>query len=363
MKVLHVETGMHLYGGALQVFFLLRELSRNEADRHVLVCSKGSAIAEECRALDIEVVEVPMGGDLDLAFLFRLRGLIRTRKPDLVHLHSRRGAEILGALAARTTGVPVVLSRRVDNPEPAWLAARKYRLYDRVVTISDGIRQVLISEGVPASRIECVPSAVDTEQYKPGCLNRSWFEQEFNLEPAARTVGMIAQFIPRKGHKILLEAVPRILENAPNVHFLLFGKGPEEETIRAEADHLGLNDAVRFCGFRDDLHRVLPCLDAVAHPAYMEGLGVSLLQAAACGIPIVACRAGGMPEVVGDGENGRLIEPGDAEGLASALVEILADPRLAQEMGINGRDRVQGRFSIAAMAAGNRLVYSRLLEE
>ena len=363
MKVLHVETGMHLYGGALQVYFLLRELSRREEDQHILVCSRGSAIAEECRQLNVQVVELPMGGDLDLPFLLRLRAVIRRERPDLVHLHSRRGAEIMGALAARSAGVPVVLSRRVDNPEPAWLASRKYRLYDRVITISDGIRQVLISEGVPASRIECVPSAVDTEQYKPGCLDRAWFEQEFDLEPGSRTVGMIAQFIPRKGHKVLLEAVPMILEAVPDTHFLLFGKGPEEETIQAEVDRLGLNDAVRFCGFRDDLHRVLPCLDAVAHPAYMEGLGVSLLQAAACGIPIVACRAGGMPEVVGDGENGLLIEPGDADGLASALAGILGDAHRARDMGNKGRERVQGRFSIAAMAAGNREIHKRLVEQ
>lgn len=363
MKVLHVETGMHLYGGALQVFFLLRELSRRDGDRHVLACSAGSAIAQACRDLDVDVVELPMAGDHDLPFLFRLRGLIRREKPDLVHLHSRRGAEILGALAAKSTGVPVVLSRRVDNPEPAWLASRKYRLYDRVVTISDGIRRVLIDEGVPASRIDCVPSAVDTERYKPGCLDRPWLERTFDLEPGARTVGMIAQFIPRKGHRILLEAVPKILEQVSGVRFLLFGKGPEEETIRSEVRRLGLDGAIRFAGFRDDLHRVLPCLDAVAHPAYMEGLGVSLLQAAACGVPIVACRVGGIPEVVADGENGRLIEAGDSDRLAAALSEILTDARLAQAMGLNGRGRVQGHFSIAAMAAGNREVYNRVLGE
>ena len=110
------------------------------------------------------------------------------------------------------------------------------------------------------------------------------------------TLAMIAQFIPRKGHRVLIEALPAIVARHPNVRVLLFGRGAEQAAIRrAVAARPELASRVAFAGFRDDLHRVLPCIDVVVHPASMEGLGVALLQAAACGVPIVAGRAGGIP--------------------------------------------------------------------
>ncbi|MBN4841714.1 glycosyltransferase, partial [Citrobacter braakii] len=114
----------------------------------VLACPPGSAIAGAATA-HARVHELPMGGDLDLGLVGRLRRLIRAERPDLVHLHSRRGSDVLGALAARLEGVPVVLSRRVDNPESRAWVVLKYRLHDRIVTISEGIRTVLRAEGVP----------------------------------------------------------------------------------------------------------------------------------------------------------------------------------------------------------------------
>jgi glycosyltransferase involved in cell wall biosynthesis len=112
-------------------------------------------------------------------------------------------------------------------------------------------------------------------------------------------------------------------------------------------------------GFRDDLTRLLPCLDLLVHPAEREGLGVSLLQAAACGVPIVASAAGGMPEVVQD--NGYLVLPGDVPALAAAITRVLDDPQQAARMGVLGRALVERRFSVAAMVAGNLAVYRKLL--
>jgi glycosyltransferase involved in cell wall biosynthesis len=107
--------------------------------------------------------------------------------------------------------------------------------------------------------------------------------------------------------------------------------------------------------------RIIPALDLLVHPAFMEGLGVVLLQAAACGLPIVAGRAGGIPEIVRHGENGLLVEPGDVAGLAAALNALLADAGLRQRYGSAGRAIVERDFSIAAMVAGNRQVYASLL--
>jgi glycosyltransferase involved in cell wall biosynthesis len=358
MKVIHVETGMHLYGGALQVFFLLRGLQAYPGE-HILVCPPGSAVGEAVRGF-ARVVEIPCRGDHDLAFLWRLRRLLRRERPDLVHLHSRRGADTLGGIAAKLAGVPAILSRRVDNPEPRWLVAVKYRLYRKVITISEGIRQVLLSEGVPAERVVCVHSAVDTDRYRPGG-DKNWFRREFGLAAEEQAVGMIAQFIERKGHRVLFNAIPAILAARPQTRFLLFGQGPLQPDIAHAIEKHGLSSRVHVIGFRNDLERIMPCLDLVVHPASMEGLGIALLQAAACGVPMVACRAGGIPEIVRHQHNGLLIPVGDSVALGEAATRVLGESGLAAGFGQAGVQLVQKRFSIAAMVAGNHQVYRESL--
>jgi glycosyltransferase involved in cell wall biosynthesis len=359
MNVLHIESGRNLYGGALQVLFLLRGLAATNG-RHALVCPEHSAIAAAATDLGVPVHPIPMGGDLDAAQALRIRRLILAEQPDLVHIHSRRGADLWGLLAARTVRVPVILTRRVDNPEPRWLARLRYGACDRVVTISEGIRAVLASEGVPDHKLCCVHSAVDAEHYRPGS-DQAWFERSFDLPPDARPIGMIAQFIERKGHRTLLAAVPRILDAHPDVRFLLFGQGPLRGEIEQRIAQAGLDDQVRLAGFRDDLHRVIPNLELVVHPARMEGLGVSLLQAAACSVPIVAARVGGIPEVVRDGKNGLLVPPADAAALATAVNQLLSAPDRARALGDRGREIVLSEFSIPAMVAGNLAVYGQVL--
>ncbi len=357
--VVHVEAGKHLYGGALQVFYLLRGL-RGEAMRNVLVCPEGSAIATAAADVVERVVELPMKGDLDIGFIPRLRRVLRSEGADLVHLHSRRGADVLGGIAARLERTPCVVSRRVDNPESPLVARLKYRLFDRVVTISEGIREVLLDEGVAPERVVCVHSAVDVEKFDRPC-ERDWFLREFDLPESARVIATIAQLIPRKGHRHLFEALPQVLERHRDLHVLLFGKGPLEEEIVGRLADPAFGGRVRLAGFRGDLERILPCLYGVVHPADMEGLGVSLLQAAAAGVPLIGTRAGGIPEIVRHGENGLLIEPGDVAALRRALLDLLEDKARARRWGEAGKAIVRREFSIEAMVAGNLAVYREVL--
>lgn len=359
MRTLHVESGMHLYGGALQVVFLLQGL-KARGDEAVLICPRGSAIADAARAHAARVHEVEMKGDLDLGLVGRLRRLIRVERPDIVHLHSRRGSDLWGGLAARRESVPAVLSRRVDNPEPRWWVSRKYRLYARVIAISHGIRQVLLTEGLAPEQVVCVHSAVDTKRYRPGRAGRGWLRTEFGLADDEPTLAMAAQFIPRKGHHTLLAALPAVLAVHRRARVLLFGQGPEVEAVRRLAQQAGVAERVVFAGFRRDLERILPSIDVMVHPAEMEGLGVALLQAAACGVPIVAGRAGGIPEIVRPGINGELIEPGDAAALSRHLVRLLGDPAMCARYGEAGRQLAVNEFSVDAMVEGNRAVYASL---
>jgi glycosyltransferase involved in cell wall biosynthesis len=359
MKVLHVESGMHLYGGALQVVFLMRGLKALGVE-NVLACPTGSAMAQ-AGAEHAELHAMPMKGDTDVGLVGRLRRLVRETRPDVIHLHSRRGADLWGALAGRLEGIPVVLSRRVDNPESPLVVKLKYRLYDRVITISDGIRQVLRAEGVPEAKLRLVHSSVDTEQYRPDRSQRAWLEQAFNLPADALVIGMVAQFIPRKGHQTLLQALPSVLQAHPRSRVILFGQGPQFESVQQAIQASAiLTQHVQLAGFRNDLHRILPNLDLLAHPAFMEGLGVSLLQAAACGVPIIAARTGGIPEVVQHGVNGLLITPGDVAGLADSLDQLLSSANTRARMGLAGRTHIESTFSVDAMIQGNRLCYDEV---
>ncbi|MFZ0612841.1 MAG: glycosyltransferase [Desulfobacterales bacterium] len=358
--VLHIETGRHLYGGALQVLYLLKGLAQ-EGYRNSLFCAAGSAIAPAARPF-ATVHAAGVRGDLDAGVIVRLRRIISEEKPDLVHVHSRRGADVWGALAARSRRVPAVVTRRVDNPEFALIARVKYGWYARIIAISEGIRRVLVSEGVPALKIVCVPSGVDHARFSRPC-DQHWFRREFGLLPAQRTIAMIAQFIPRKGHRFLIGAARQILAECPAVRFLFFGRGPLEGDIRRRCAQAGIAEKVVFGGFRDDLERILPCLDLVVHPAEMEGLGVSLLQAAAAGVPIVAAPVGGIPEIVRDHVNGYLVAASDTGALTDRAMKILADSELAKRLGAAGRMMVCSRFSTGAMVAGNISVYRDVLSK
>lgn len=356
MNILHLETGMNLYGGPRQVAWLLEGLHARGIV-NTLTCPLGAAIAEAGAPFARHVVELRPG----LAGLRDFSRALAEQRPDLVHVHSRRlGADWWAAWAARRAGIPCVISRRVDNPEPAWLARRKYALYDRVIAISEGIRTVLLNEGVPAARVLTVRSAVDPAPYLHACEGAT-FRETFGLPDDAVVLGVIAQLIPRKGHRHLFAALPSILARHPEVQVLVFGKGALREALETESRRLGLETHVRFTGFRDDLARWLPCLEIVVHPADMEGLGVSLLQAAAAAVPVIATRAGGIPEAVRDGETGLLVEPGDVDGLRAAILRLLDDAALRTTMGARGRALVQREFSVDVMVQGNLALYQQVL--
>ncbi len=357
--VAHIEFGAHLYGGAQQVLYLLNALSNAEV-RSVLICPEHSAVGGAARAAGIEVEAIPYRGDLDWGAIKRIREILVRHDVDLVHVHSRRGADVWGGLAARRLDLPCVLSRRVDNHERSWAVAAKYRLYDHVIAISEGIRGVLIADGLAPEKVSCVRSAVDWERFQEPA-DKAGLASRFDLSKEAPIVGIAAQLIPRKGHDILLESLSDLVERWPALQVLVMGKGPSESVIREQVRIRGLSQHVQLVGFVEDLERVLPSLDFLVHPARTEGLGVVLLQAASAGIAVVACDAGGMPEAVVDQETGLLVPAADAGALTAAMESLLSDPGRARSYGAKGRERMLASFSISAMAQGNLDVYRKVI--
>lgn len=363
LKTLHIELGRHLYGGAHQVLHLMLGLV-GRGHEAVLICPKGSESESEALKLGLTVYPIPAAGDLDVTLIFRLYKCIRKLNPDVLHLHSRRGADILGGLAGKLAKVPaVILSRRVDDPVKLGVVGKlKFNsLPHRVIAISEGISRVLQGVGIDKERISVVHDGILLSDFDDIRRDRAWFETQFGVYEDAPVIGTIAQLIERKGHRYLLSAIPGVLEKHPDARFIFLGEGPLRSELENIVGELNLGSVVQFAGFRDDILKILPNLDILVHPATREGLGVSLLQAAATGLPIIGCEAGGVPEVVKNEVTGLITPPFDSEALTKAIVRLLSDVQLRSALGEQAKAFVQAEFGIDQMVEGNLRVYEEVL--
>ena len=355
---MHLESGHHLYGGARQVRYLIEGLAAHGIE-NLLVCPQGSAVAAApCAA---RVVPLPMGGDLDVRLCSRLKGVMATHRPSLLHVHSRRGADTAGGWSARRAGVPAVLTRRVDAREPACWARLKYRPYRAVVAISSAVEAQLVHRvGLDASRVFTVASAVDAQRYRPAPVHDR-LAATLGLPARSLLIGVVAQLIPRKGHGLLFECLPALFARHPTAYVLCFGRGPLKDTLMRRLAQLRLEPRVRLLGFREDLPDLLPGLDLLVHPARREGLGVAVLEAMSAGVAVVSSTAGGLTDLIESGVHGLTFAPGDRDGLLGAMARLLSDAELRARLGASGRARVRAEFSVERMSARYLDIYHRAL--
>ncbi len=360
MKILHVETGRHFLGGPQQVIYLINAL-RERGHDNILVCPPDSGIDTAAREHGIWTQNLFCAGDLDLPFAYRLSQYISDKQPDLVHCHSRRGADILGGLAAGFANVPAIVSRRVDNTELRLVAGLRYRPFRKIIAISEAIADVLRDRGIESGRIEVIRSAVDAEAFAESLDCRPYW-RELGIEEGVFTIAAAGQLIPRKGHQYLLEAAAELKLTHPSFRLVIFGEGYLNNQLRTQASTLGLGDVVQFAGYRDDLDDFIGCFDLFVHPSSAEGLGVAALKAAAAGVAVVGCEAGGMRESVVHGETGLLVEPENAAALHEAIATLFDDDQMRARFAAAGRARMQNEFSIATMADRHEALYASVLD-
>ncbi len=359
VKILHVETGRHFLGGPQQVIYLINAL-RARGHENILVCPPDSGIDSVARQAGIRVQNLFCAGDLDLPFAYRLSQFLKEETPDIVHCHSRRGADLLGGLAASFAEVPAIVSRRVDNTEMRIMAELRYRPFRRIIAISEAIAEVLREHDIDTQRIEVIRSAVDAEAFAapPDC---EILRRDFGIGEGVFAMAAAGQLIPRKGYRFLLQAVSELKLTHPSFRLVIFGEGFLNSQLRAQAAWLGLGDVVQFAGYRDDLDTFVGCFDLFVHPASAEGLGVAALKAAAAGVPVVACKAGGMSESVQDGKTGLLVPPEDADALRDAIGTLMDDEQTRAAMAAAGRERMQNEFSIDTMVDKHVALYEAVL--
>lgn len=359
MLIVHVETGRHLYGGAQQVIWLIKGLAAHGVD-NILVCPPGSGIDKAARNADIPVRNLECGGDLDFRFAWRLRQMVKVERPDVVHCHSRRGADFLGGQALALTRLPAVLSRRVDNVESGWIAKMRYWPFRKVIAISEHVASVLAEAGLDLVRLETIRDAVDVDSIniKPDC---EAFRREFEIDDDDFVIAMVSQFIPRKGHRFLFDVIPNLRDTYPNIRVLLFGTGPNEEKLRALATRLNLFGTLQFAGFREDLEDYFACFDLLVHPAINEGLGVVMLQAAAARVPVLAFDTAGAREAVEHGKTGVLVAPTDVAMLQKAIAVMIDETDMRSEFGEAGRQRMKDEFSVETMVERHIELYESVI--
>jgi glycosyltransferase involved in cell wall biosynthesis len=362
MKILHINTERTWRGGEQQTLYLLRSL----IDRHIschLVCQAESPMAQKALEAGVEVFPIAMRGEVDLPASLRIRKLITRHGYDIVHSHTSH-AHTLAFFASLGCRTCRLVTRRVDfsifRNRFLPINGIKYRfMADYYIAISHQIKQVMVNDGIAAERIFVAHSGIDLQRFARVAGNH--LVDEFNLKPAERVVINVAHLAGHKGQKYLVGAIPHVLAAIPNVRFFIIGKGELMSELQALSVSLGIGHALTFTGFRNDVGAFYKMADLFVMSSVQEGLGTAILDALALGIPVVAAKAGGIPEVIKDGETGRLVEAANPQALAKGIIEMLANVDQARAMARRGQDNVKAEFSIDAMVENNLAVYNRLL--
>jgi glycosyltransferase involved in cell wall biosynthesis len=317
----------------------------------------------------VEVVPLRMEKRQPLGALFRLFRLMRRRRFDLVHTHLLH-AGLLGRPLARIARVPAVIHTQHNTLH--WESRSRMiscanrislRAADRVVAVGERVaRMVETHGGVPANRIQIIHNGIDTARFRPDG-GREGLTGFTDIPADAPVIAMVAGFRRVKGHAVMLDAMVKIRRVLPEARLLLVGDGPRRSAVEEAVARRGLADRVVLAGAREDVHRLLPGCAVAVLPSWEEGIPVSALEAMACGLPVVATRVGGTPEVVEDGRTGLLVPPGDPRTLTAAVVGLLRQPDYARALGKEGREVAKTRFDVSRMVKKTALLYQDVLSQ
>jgi glycosyltransferase involved in cell wall biosynthesis len=282
--------------------------------------------------------------------MLALRRLAAEYRPDVMQLHDPHA---LSAGLFVGAGPRRIATRRVDFP----VRSSKYARVERVVAVSRAIADVLAAGGVDEGRVRVVYEGVPDRPAQPGGRE---LLASLGVPKDAPVIGNVAALTDHKDHATLIEAMAVLPESARAARLVIFGEGELRAALEARTRSRGVAERVIFAGFRGDLDRLFPAFDVFCLSSHHEGLGTSLLDAMNFGVPVVATRAGGIPEAVEDGVTGRLVPPQAPGALADELAEVLADREQARQLGRAGRLRYEGHFSTARMVRATLGVYEEL---
>jgi glycosyltransferase involved in cell wall biosynthesis len=375
MRIVFIITGLSTGGAETMLFKLLERLDRNRFSPHVISLTTLGEIGPRIAALGIPVEAMGMKPGLPspLGFL-RLVREIKRIKPDVVHTWLYH-ADLLGGLAARLAGVSAIgwciRNSNLDKDKTKFSTRAVVRLCasisswvpSQILSCSEAARQVHVALGYAAEKMRVVPNGFDLARFKQDGDARSAVRAELGIADSTPLVGLIGRFDPQKNHAGFFEAVGMLHRQMPHVHFVLAGRGIEQNNtaLMQSINKAGVLANTHLLGLRGDVPRLMAALDVLtSSSSYGEAFPNVLGEAMACGVPCAVTDVGDSAYIVGD--SGRVVASGDMRGLAAALETLLAlPPSDKAALGERARARVAAHFEIGRVVQQYENFYETLL--
>ncbi len=356
MRIIHTEWSDGMGGQEKRVLAECKGLA--ERGHYVeLACREHSRIKIEAERLGIRVHILPFRRLYDVASMISLYRIIKRGRFDVVNTHSGVDSWI-GGIAAKLAGVPLLVrTRHLNIPLKRSILNFVHYLPDFYITCGENMRDNLIYNcGFPSEKVVSIPTGVgqrffDVSRDKDNAAKHGLS----SCCPIITNVGILRSV---KGHEITFQSVKSVINTFPDAKFLIVGDGPARARLEDLVDSLGIRKSVVFAGFLNDIHEIYSFSDVVVLSSWSEGLPQSLLQAMAAGVPVVATRVGGVPEVIIPEKTGLLVEPGDHEGLAGSIIRILQDSDLKERMVNEAKELVQSGYTESIMLDKIESLYS-----
>jgi glycosyltransferase involved in cell wall biosynthesis len=350
VRVLHIDSGREYRGGQNQVRLLTRELGRAEQVEQRLVTKRRGELARRVAEQGVTVREVPWGPSLDPRALWRLYREAAEFTPHLLHAHDSHAlllAYWMRRLSGRGAGdPPLVATRRVD------FHLRRGSVWGRVdqlIAISEAVRAVLVADGIAARDITVVPSGIDPDEVRRAARVPLNIRARLGLPSDTPLAANVAALVGHKDQQTLIRAAHAARAARDDLHWVIAGEGELRGALEAALARLGIGDRVRLLGYVPQADALIAEADVLVMSSKEEGLGSVVLHALALGKPVVATRAGGLPEMVPEPW---LVPVGDADALARKVLHALDHPSPVP---------LPPRFTASAMAAGVLAVYRSLV--
>ena len=360
------------YGGGERYLELLFDRLDRARYRALLICPEPGPFVGRMKKRGVETHLVHLAPLFNPIALWRLTRLLAQERVTILQTHGAR-ANFYGRIAGRVAGVPVIISTVHNSLKDyevrslrRWLYAFLLRLtlplVHRIICVSEANRRDLIDEcPAVAAKTQTVYNGVDPSAF-PSQPDRQKVRQELGTTqgPVLVTIGRLTD---QKGHRYLLQALPRLLETWPQLCCVFVGEGELRDALHDMAIDLGVEQACRFVGVREDIADILAAADVVVLPSLSEGFPFVLLEALAMGCPVVASRVNGISELIEDHKTGLLVPPRDPQALVAAIREVLNDPIAASKMGVEGRAVVHERFTVDRMVANTTAIFDAAVQD
>lgn len=361
VKVLHIDTEYGWRGGQQQVAYLLEEMVKREFST-TLICQPDSKLEKFCLDSGLPCQPIKMLNEFDFFAGFRIAKICKKQNYQILHLHSSHSLAIGLWAKLFYWKLKLIAVRRVDFHIKKNLFSQfkyKTRLLDKIVCISDGIKNVLLEDNINKDKLVTIHSGISIGKFKKQ-VSSNELKSKLGIQKDHLVIGTVAAFAGHKDYPNLLKAAELVISQHSNVTFCAVGDGPEKEKIYDLAGNLNLKNRFIFAGFQEDIGQFLNMFDIFVLASKREGLGTSILDAQANGLPIVACRTGGIPEAVFDNENGLLVPPRDEKALAEALAHLIENEKSRQNFALQSKQTVK-KFDIKNTVQKNIELYHSMI--